>query len=131
MQEVPINLVFAIVFFAAASAQFAKQFGRIDVVVSQQHQAMIPQVRHFVQNLFAVVVFRSDDRFCRFFANFFQDLILPGHKEITGIRFFAAMDPFILNNTVQLGQYTVKSVRFGYRQVFTAATVPQGIAEAE
>lgn len=87
---------------------------------------MVPQVAHFVDDFALAVILGRDNRFGRFLADLFEDLVLAAVKQIFRVGLVPAMGPFIEDDAVQFVQDAVEAFRFGNGQVLAFPFVPQG-----
>ena len=70
---------------ATAFAQFFNQRGKVNLMRRQQYQTMVPKIGHFVNHFSLAVIFGGDNRFGRFFTDFFQDPVFAFGKQTTGV----------------------------------------------
>ena len=105
--------------------KLTQQLLRRNVVISQKHQAVIPQICHFVQHLILFAVFGRYNRFRNFVAQLLQQLILTAAHEEFHLRIISLT--LVQNHAVQFADNLRQAFYLRHRQI---GRMPQRIMEA-
>ena len=73
-----------------------------DVVVSEQNDAVIPEVAHLVEDLLAHVVLRGDDRLDSLLADLLEDFVLALVKQVVRVGTLDRVEAAVLDDVVEI-----------------------------
>ena len=85
--------------------EFSEKVFGLNAVPSEQNEAMIPQIAHFVEDLLNVIIFRGDDSFDGLFADFFKNFIVAHIEKVISIGAFDGAFLTVFNDGIEFVQH--------------------------